>query len=71
MKDKPLTRYQCRDIVRAYQEANNPVTYNGKPARITGFALDFANILCNGAQTEYSWQAVYSVITSKGGNFKG
>jgi hypothetical protein len=45
------------------------VTLDGKPARITGFRMPFAQVQGGGESVEFAWRTVVRVVQS-GGNFK-
>jgi hypothetical protein len=45
------------------------VTLDGKPARITGFRMPFAQVQGGGESVEFAWRTVARVVQS-GGNFK-
>jgi hypothetical protein len=45
------------------------VTLDGKPARITGFLMPFAQVQSNDDSVEFAWGTVAHVVATSGGNF--
>lgn len=60
---------KCRDL----QDNGATVTLDGKPARISGFKLDFPVVWQRNSihmGVELAWETVYNILTNGGGKFK-
>jgi hypothetical protein len=66
---------KCSDIMNTRDKralADTTVTLNGKPAKVSGVANDYATVtdLANGTSHEYCWETVKHVIYTQNGAFK-